>query len=98
GFVEVHDAELEVIEDPWFQRLRRIRQLALTDLVYPVAEHTRFAHSLGVMNLAGRAFQSIVANGGLSRASATVRARNERVVRLAGLVPDLGHSPFSHAG
>jgi HD superfamily phosphohydrolase len=98
GFVEVSQAELEVIEDPWFQRLRRIRQLALTDLVYPGAEHTRFAHSLGVMNLAGRAFRSIVANGALPKISVTTREHNERLVRLCALVHDLGHSPFSHAG
>jgi HD superfamily phosphohydrolase len=98
GFVEVHEAELEVVEDPWFQRLRRIRQLALTDLIYPGAEHTRFSHSLGVMNLAGRAFRSVVANAGLPKLSAAARERNERLVRLCGLLHDLGHSPFSHAG
>lgn len=60
GFITFDDWEREVINHPVFQRLRRIRQLSLTDMVYPGAGHTRFEHSLGVMHLASLIFESIV--------------------------------------
>ena len=52
GFIELDEQELEIIDHPKFQRLRRIRQLAFTDTLYPGACHTRFEHSLGVMQMA----------------------------------------------
>src|SRR5438128_5232229 len=60
GFVALNDWEREIINQPAFQRLRRIRQLAWTDQVYPGAMHTRFEHSLGVMHLATRLYDCIV--------------------------------------
>ena len=60
GFIEVSDLELEIINSSPFQRLRNIRQLATTYLVYHGAEHTRFGHSIGVMHLVSRAFDSVV--------------------------------------
>jgi len=60
GFVALNDWEREIISQPAFQRLRRIRQLALTDLVYPGAMHTRFEHSLGVMHVATQFYDAIV--------------------------------------
>ena len=62
GFIEVSKLEKEIIDSPPFQRLRYIRQLALTYLIYHGAEHTRFGHSLGVMHVASRAFDTAVAN------------------------------------
>src|SRR5580700_2192401 len=60
GFVPFNDWEREIISQPAFQRLRRIRQLAWTDLIYPGAMHTRFEHSLGVMHTATLLYDSVV--------------------------------------
>ena len=62
GFVIFNDWEKGIIDHPVFQRLRRIKQLALTEMVYPGAVHTRFEHSLGVMHLATMMYDSIVNN------------------------------------
>jgi len=88
---------------PAFQRLRRIRQLAWTDLVYPGAMHTRFEHSLGVLHVASRLFDAIVERSSeLLRSELTYTPeglRRERtLVRLTALLHDIGHAPFSHAG
>ena len=60
GFISVSDDELKIINSAPFQRLRNIHQLATTYLVYHGAEHTRFGHSVGVMHLTSRVFDSIV--------------------------------------
>lgn len=60
GFITINEWEREIIDHWAFQRLRRIKQLALTDMVYPGATHTRFEHSLGVMHIATQMFDSIV--------------------------------------
>jgi HD superfamily phosphohydrolase len=72
-----------------FQRLRRIRQLAMAHLVYPGALHTRFDHSIGTMHLAGRMCEGLSLLG-------HIQADEMRVVRLAALLHDIGHGPFSH--
>ena len=103
GFIEYDDWEREIINHPAFQRLRRIRQLALADFVYPGATHTRFEHALGTMHVATKMYDSIVArqkhylesNRGYVRAGLE---RDRRVVRFAALLHDIGHSPFSHSG
>lgn len=86
GYIDVTDAELSVIGMPAVQRLRCIQQLGLSSAVYPGATHSRFEHSLGVMHLAGRLSESL----GLSE-------RETQAYRLAGLLHDVGHAPFSHA-
>jgi HD superfamily phosphohydrolase len=101
GFIPFSDWEREIINQPAFQRLRRIRQLAWTDQVYPGAMHTRFEHSLGVMHLASRLYDSIVQRSGdLLRSELTYTDagldRDRILVRLAALLHDVGHSPFSH--
>jgi HD superfamily phosphohydrolase len=102
GLVSLNDWEWNVISQPAFQRLRRIRQLAWTDYVYPGAMHTRFEHSLGVMHTATLIYDSILNTSGeilksdLAYNEAGLR-RDRQLVRFAALLHDIGHSPFSHA-
>jgi len=102
GFIEFDEWERDIINQPAFQRLRRIRQLGWTDYIYPGAMHTRFEHSLGVMHLATRLYRAISKRSRETLESefsynAEGIARDERIVRLAALLHDLGHGPFSHA-
>lgn len=82
---------MQVIEHPWFQRLRHIKQMGMASLVYPGAVHTRFHHSLGASHLMGKALDELRAKG--------VEFSKEECVaaRLAILMHDIGHGPFSHA-
>ena len=102
GFINLTEWEWDIINHEVFQRLRRIRQLAWTDMVYPAAMHTRFEHSLGVMATATRMFDEIWYRQGdvLRDLNFTEGAkdRHRTIVRLAALLHDVGHSPFSHAG
>lgn len=84
GFIYRTSLEQEIMDTSVFQRLRRIKQLALASLVYPGAVHTRFEHSLGVMHLAGKIGERLLSD------------EEVPLVRLAGLLHDLGHGPFSH--
>ena len=89
-FIQVNKTELAIIDNPIFQRLRRIRQLSGAHLTYPAAQHTRFEHSLGVMHIAGQAGQSLHGKGLLNSDD------DVTILRLAGLLHDIGHGPFSH--
>lgn len=86
GYIDLDPEEKDVVDSPELQRLRRVRQLGLSSLVYPSATHTRFQHSLGVMHLAGEFAE-------------TLELDDQRVkeLRIAGLLHDSGHGPFSHA-
>lgn len=102
GFIPVSEEELCIINSPLFQRLRNIHQLATTYLVYHGAEHTRFGHSIGVMHLTSRVFDSVTAK--VSHLFSEDDDENFRktvwyrqLLRLIGLTHDLGHAPFSHA-
>lgn len=88
-FIRVHDTELKIIDSPIFQRLRRIRQLSGAHLTYPSAQHSRFEHSLGVMHIAGQAAISLKEKGFL-------KTDQIQEIRLAALLHDVGHGPFSH--
>ena len=86
------DAEaLAVLDTPAFQRLRYVRQLGHAFLVYPGATHTRFEHALGAYHLARRAIAQ------LAEAGAAPDPETARTLRLAALLHDIGHYPFSHA-
>jgi len=88
-FIRVYDHELEIIDNPIFQRLRRIKQLSGAHLTYPAAQHTRFEHSLGVMHIASQA-------GYVLKEKGILKSHEIKILRLAGLLHDIGHGPFSH--
>lgn len=96
GFIEVSNWEREIIDTEPFQRLRNIKQLAMTHLVFHGAEHTRFGHSLGVMHMVTKAFEAAVRNGELDWSEGK-RVCYRQILRLIALTHDLGHAPFSHA-
>ncbi|MDL2218493.1 HD domain-containing protein [Christensenellaceae bacterium OttesenSCG-928-M15] len=105
GFVTLDEQEQAIIDHPVFQRLRRIKQLSLTDMLYPGATHTRFEHSIGVMQMASDMFDSIVDKDENKRILAeqlaigpTLIPVYRKIVRLAALLHDIGHAPFSHSG
>ena len=88
-FVRVNQNELEIIDTPIFQRLRRIKQLSGAHLIYPGAQHTRFEHSLGVMHIASMACQTLLEKS-------IIPLDQIQNLRFAGLLHDIGHGPFSH--
>lgn len=96
GFIEVRQHELAIINTKAFQRLRNIKQLAMTYYIYPGAEHTRFGHSLGAMHLVTRAFRSAI-EGYETNFPEAKREQYEQILRLIALTHDIGHAPFSHA-
>ncbi len=92
GFVHVLDPlAFTIIEHPYFQRLRRILQLGVAFLVYPGGTHSRFLHALGAYHLMGRALEVLRSKG------FEVDREKARAARLAILMHDIGHGPFSHA-
>lgn len=89
GYVYITENEKKLIDSYPVQRMRRLRQLAGSEYVYPGANHTRFEHCLGVMYLAGR----VAENHNLSR---VVSDEETEMIRVSGLLHDVGHGPFSH--
>ena len=87
GYIRLTEVERNVIDTLAVQRLRRIRQLAGAEFVYPAANHTRFEHVLGTMYLAGVVSDSLPAH---------LTGEEKQKVRLAALLHDVGHAPFSH--
>jgi len=91
GFISItNDLAFEIIEHPWLQRLRRIKQLGLTHYVYPSAVHTRFQHALGCMHLMTQTIEVLKSKGHL------ITDEEKEGVILAILLHDIGHGPFSH--
>ncbi len=91
GFITIgHDLIFDIIQHPYFQRLRRIKQLGMTDMVYPGALHTRFHHAIGAMHLMGLALNTL--------RSKNVEINNDEYLAcmVAILLHDVGHGPFSH--
>jgi len=92
GFINIKsDLVFDIIEHPFFQRLRRIKQLGLTELVYPGAHHTRFHHAIGAMHLMTKALDSLRSKG------IAIDEKEYESALIAILLHDIGHGPFSHA-
>ncbi len=89
-YISFSAVERDLIDTSVFQRLRRIRQLAGAHLVYPSAQHSRFEHSLGTMHIAGYAGESLLRKGFIDSEDKL------QELRLAALLHDVGHGPFSH--
>jgi uncharacterized protein len=85
GFIYREPKEKKIVDTKVFQRLRRLKQLALASLVYPGAVHSRFEHSLGAFHIAREVSKRLVTN-----------ESDKELVRLAALLHDIGHGPFSH--
>jgi HD superfamily phosphohydrolase len=92
GFISIPgDFVFDLIEHPWFQRLRNIKQLGLTSLVYPGANHSRFQHGLGALHLMDMAISTLRSKGVI------ISPEEEEATYMAILLHDTGHGPFSHA-
>jgi uncharacterized protein len=92
GFISIPgDLIYDIIEHPWFQRLRNIKQLGLTSFVYPGANHSRFQHCLGAMYLMETALKT------LKSKDVDISQSEEEAALIAILLHDIGHGPFSHA-
>lgn len=96
GFIRADALETALINSRAVQRLRFIRQLGLTFMVFPGAEHSRFSHALGAMELAGRVYDALAAksDGLLPPGPQSIE---RRLLRVAALLHDIGHAPFSHS-
>src|SRR3954464_15312182 len=92
GFITIdHPLIFDIISHPYYQRLRRIHQMALAQLVYPGAVHTRLHHSLGAYHLMCLAVNELRHKGSI------ISSDEELAVKAAILLHDIGHGPFSHA-
>lgn len=91
GFISLdNQLILDITDHPWMQRLRRIRQLGMTNLVYPGAQHTRYQHALGAMHLMHMAIDTLRSKGNAISDAEAISAK------AAILLHDIGHGPFSH--
>jgi len=95
GSILLDARERQVIDAPFFQRLRWIRQMGFADAAFPGATHTRYVHALGACHVSGRIFDSILQH--LPPLPDRERERLRAALRLAVLLHDLGHPPFSHS-
>ena len=85
GDIALNDFEVKIMDMPQFQRLRRIKQLGLINLIYPGATHTRFEHCVGTMNLGSKLAEELCLN-----------QDDIELIRASALLHDIGHGPFSH--
>ena len=85
GDITINDFEIQIMDMPQFQRLRRIKQLGLINLIYPGATHTRFEHCVGTMNLGSKLAEEL-----------DLDQYEIELIRASALLHDIGHGPFSH--
>ena len=99
GYIKLSKDEMKIVDNRFFQRLRNIKQLGTTYLIYPCAVHSRFEHSLGVMYIATKIFDEIVSksNDILGWDKDEIN-KQRKMLRLLSLLHDIGHGPFSHCG
>lgn len=97
GSVPISDVELEIISAPAFQRLQNVKQLGLAHLIFPGANYSRFSHSIGALRNARRFIEAIKENAKLDGLNFEISPSDEQRYRLAALLHDIGHFPFSHA-
>ncbi|MBS3814999.1 MAG: HD domain-containing protein [Hadesarchaea archaeon] len=90
GYIGMTDVEKNIIDTRPVQRLRGIKQLSIAHITYPGGVHTRFSHALGTMHLAGKMGESL-------RSGVDISDDELQLIRLAGLLHDIGHGPFSHS-
>jgi len=92
GFIAIEtELILQLINHPYFQRLRRISQMGLSSLVYPGAHHTRFEHAIGAMHVMQKAIEVLITKG------IQISPQEREAMQIAILLHDIGHGPFSHA-
>lgn len=96
GDVMLNKMEVEIIDTSLFQRLRFVNQLGSTNSAYPSANHTRFEHSLGVLNKADIMIQKIRSNKHSEPNEKYISLEEEQIIRLLALLHDIGHMPFGH--
>lgn len=100
GYVGITDIELKILDCPYFQRLRYIKQNSMVYLTYPSASHSRFEHSLGTMHLAGLMYDGALESQNQDQIRTLLldidRNKIWQAIRLCAMVHDVGHPPFSH--
>lgn len=92
GSIQIAKEEIAILEHPFFQRLRNIKQLGFTEFIFPGATHTRYLHSIGVMDVSSKVFDKVFPK---SQGNSEL-LRLKETVRLACLLHDIGHAPLSH--
>lgn len=92
GSIPIFDSEIQILEHPFYQRLRNIKQLGFSEYVFPGATHTRYLHSIGVMNVSTLVFNSLFKD---QQSSEILRLKE--TLRLGCLLHDIGHAPLSHS-